>query len=85
MSTKRIDDVTEAEFLSLVEALFRCDYPTEAAYHSAIFDFEELSEHPDGADLIFYPKGMRNDTPEGVVEKVKLWRAENRKPGFKSE
>lgn len=85
MTVDQIDTVTQAEFLKLVEAIFSCDFPTEAAYHSAIFEFEEMSEHPDGADLIFYPKGMKNDTPEGVVEKIKLWRAQNRKPGFKPE
>ncbi|TPW37275.1 bacteriocin immunity protein, partial [Mixta tenebrionis] len=48
-----------------------------------VFEFERLTEHPDGSDLIFYPRDDREDSPEGVVKEVKEWRANNGKPGFK--
>ncbi|MGN1523345.1 bacteriocin immunity protein [Yersinia enterocolitica] len=45
--------------------------------------FENLIEHPDGSDLIYYHNDEREDSPEGVLAEVKKWRAENGKPGFK--
>ncbi|WP_016598339.1 bacteriocin immunity protein, partial [Yersinia pestis] len=34
-------------------------------------------------DLIYYPEDGADDSPEGILELVKKWRAENGKPGFK--
>ncbi|HGG8999845.1 TPA: bacteriocin immunity protein, partial [Enterobacter hormaechei subsp. xiangfangensis] len=48
-----------------------------------ILEFKRLTEHPDGSDLIYYPREDREDSPEGVVQEVKEWRRENGKPGFK--
>ncbi|WP_218189439.1 MULTISPECIES: bacteriocin immunity protein [unclassified Pseudomonas] len=31
------------------------------------------------------PKQGREDSPEGILNEIKIWRAENGKPGFKSE
>ena len=45
--------------------------------------FKKLTEHPDGSDLIYYPKPGQDDSPEGIVKEVKDWRAKNGKPGFK--
>ncbi|HBV2421528.1 TPA: bacteriocin immunity protein [Klebsiella pneumoniae] len=44
--------------------------------------FKKLTEHPDGSDLICYPKPGQDDSPEGIVKEVKYWRAKNGKPGF---
>ncbi|MDA6953361.1 bacteriocin immunity protein, partial [Escherichia coli] len=46
-------------------------------------EFERLTEHPDGSDLIYYPRDDREDSPEGIVKEIKEWRAANGKPGFK--
>jgi hypothetical protein len=44
-----------------------------------------MSEHPSGSDLIYYPKPLSDNSPEGIVKEVKEWRATNGKPGFKPE
>ncbi|QHM77459.1 Colicin-E2 immunity protein [Mixta theicola] len=82
MSKKNISDYTEAEFLELVRKIFRAE-GTEADDDKLISEFRRLTEHPDGSDLICYPRDNREDSPEGVVKEVKEWRARNGKPGFK--
>lgn len=38
-----------------------------------------------GTDFIFYPLPNADSAPQGIVNTVKQWRAENGKPGFKTE
>ena len=85
MKKKNISDYTEKEFLGLVRKLFDVENTSEKEDVRNILEFKRLSEHPDGSDLIYYPKENREDTPEGVVKEVKEWRAKNGKPGFKPE
>ncbi|EEQ17924.1 Colicin immunity protein/pyocin immunity protein [Yersinia intermedia ATCC 29909] len=42
-----------------------------------------LTEHPHGNGLLFYPDSDVDNSPEGILEFIKKWRAENGKPGFK--
>jgi hypothetical protein len=84
MITKKLEELTEQEFLNFVKKICNSDFPTEHQQTQAVLEFEEMSEHPDGSDLIYYPKNMKSDTPEGIVEKVKAWRAQNGKSGFKA-
>lgn len=83
MKKQSIHEITEQEFLYFVKKICNSDYPTEYQQTKAVQLFRDLSEHPYGSDLIYFPKGMKDDTPEGIVAKVKQWRAENGKPGFK--
>lgn len=83
MSTKNITDYTETEFLGLVRKLFNMEKTTEEQDISNLIEFKRICEHPDGSDLIYYPRDDREDTPEGVVKEIKEWRAKNGKPGFK--
>jgi hypothetical protein len=46
--------------------------------------FKKLTEHPDGSDLIYYPKPGQDDSPAGIVKTVKEWRKANGKSGFKA-
>lgn len=78
-----ISDYTEAEFLIFVKKLFNVENTTEEENVENIFEFERLSEHPSGSDLIYYPNKNRPDTPEGIVQEVKEWIAQQGKPGFK--
>lgn len=48
-----------------------------------VLEFERLSEHPKGSDVIFYPDQGKDYSPEGIVREVKEWRRENGKSGFK--
>ncbi|EMI5801213.1 bacteriocin immunity protein [Klebsiella aerogenes] len=83
MRDKDITDYTEAEFLVLVKKICDADYETESKHTDAVLLFKKLTEHPDGSDLIYYPKLGQDDSPEGIVKAVKDWRAKNGKPGFK--
>lgn len=80
-----IEDITELEFLEFVKKICSADYRTQHQHSKAILEFERLGEHPDGSDLIYYPQKSADDSPEGIVKTVKEWRAQNGKPGFKSE
>lgn len=83
MINKVISDFTEAEFLAFLKKIFNPNTTTEDEDVQNVLEFERLTEHPDGSDVIFYPPKDREDSPEGVVKEVKEWRAKNGKPGFK--
>ncbi|WP_413794390.1 MULTISPECIES: bacteriocin immunity protein [unclassified Pseudomonas] len=77
-----IAEITEAEFLAFVVKICNVDYPSDEAHTTAALEFERITEHPSGIDLIYYPEDGK-DSPEEIVSKVKTWRAANGKPGFK--
>lgn len=84
MTNKEISDYTENEFIEFVKGIYNDTYPTEEAHINAVMEFERLSEHPSGSDLLYYPeKGYEG--PEAAVNVIKAWRAKNGKPGFKQE
>ncbi|HEY0290594.1 MAG TPA: bacteriocin immunity protein [Pseudomonas sp.] len=80
-----IEDVTELEFLELVKKICVAGYRTQHQHGKAILEFERLGEHPEGSDLIYYPKKSADNSPEGIVKTIKEWRAANGKPGFKPD
>ncbi len=84
MTNKLITDYTEKEFLDFVAVICDPRNRTEEEGDKLVLEFERLTEHPDGADLIYYPRDDREDSPEGIVKEVKEWRAANGKPGFKT-
>lgn len=79
---KAISDMSESDFLKFVAKVYSDDYDTEEEHIDAVFEFNALSEHPAGSDLIFYPEPGRSG-PAAVVAEVKAWRAANGKSGFK--
>lgn len=83
MKNKLISDYTEQEFLGFVADIFDTGARSEEEDVLLVNEFRRLTEHPGGSDLIYYPKGDREDSPAGVVQEVKQWRAANGKPGFK--
>ena len=85
MSKLNISDYTETAFLELLNKICRSEFTTEKQLIRAVLLFDELTEHPDGADLIYYAESDEDSTPEAIIEKVKAWRAANGKPGFKIE
>ena len=84
MSIKKIEEYTESEFLLLVKKICDSEYATEKDQVDAVLEFEVLTEHPDGSDLIYYPPSNAESTPEVITKKVKEWRAANGKPGFRA-
>ncbi|WP_145931284.1 bacteriocin immunity protein [Yersinia bercovieri] len=86
MENKKFSDYTEQEFLDFIKDICYVNktiYPTEKSHEIAVEEFERLTEHPDGSDLIYYPSDEREDSPEGILNVIKKWRAENGRPGFK--
>lgn len=84
MTNKIFSDYTEEEFLDLVRAIFNGAKNSENQHIKDIQEFDRVSEHPSGRDLIYYPENDNDPTPESVVNEVKEWRAKNSMPGFKS-
>lgn len=85
MKGKKIEDITETDFLNFVRQICKAEYSTERQHGEAVYQFNQISEHPSGSDLIYYPKPLSDNSPEGIVKEVKEWRAANGKPGFKSD
>jgi hypothetical protein len=85
MKGKKIEDITEADFLAFVRRICMADYKTERQHGEAVYQFNQMSGHPDGSDLIYHPKSSAGNSPEAVVKEIKDWRVANGKPGFKPE
>ncbi|MNG82228.1 Colicin-E7 immunity protein [compost metagenome] len=84
----KLEDYTEAEFIDLLSDLFRRrpgknGGTTEKYRIKVVKHFEVITEHPDGSDVLCFPPEGADDSPEGVTQRVKEWRAANGKPGFK--
>ena len=77
-----ISDYTEAEFLEFVKKICRAEGATEEDDNKLVREFERLTEHPDGSDLIYYPEGNNDGSATAIIKEVKEWRAKNGKPGF---
>ncbi|MBN2976287.1 bacteriocin immunity protein [Pseudomonas salmasensis] len=80
-----ISEYTESEFLKFVISLCDANARSEEEDDEMLLAFKRLTEHPDGSDLVYYPRNGREDSPEGIVKEVKEWRANNGKPGFRIE
>lgn len=50
---------------------------SERELDALVEEFEELSEHPKGSDLLFYPTLEIGDSQEAIVSEVERWRKEN--------
>ncbi|ANA69299.1 MULTISPECIES: bacteriocin immunity protein [Pseudomonas] len=84
MESKKISDYTEAEFFSLISELFNRSFSSEKERDVVVYAIVNAAQHPDGTDIIFYPKEDEEDSPEGVLKRIKEWRAANGLPGFKA-
>ena len=84
MSLKKLEDYTEADFLLFLKKICNAEFLTEKEQVDAVLEFEAVTEHPDGSDLIYYAPSDQEATPETILGKIKEWRAANGKTGFKS-
>jgi len=82
--SKQFSEFTEAEFIELIISITDpADDVSEKELDSRISKFKEISEHPSGTDLIYWPEADGLDTPEEILRIVKEWRASNQMPGLK--
>lgn len=77
-------EYTESEFVALLQRIIDHD-GTEPEVDEMVFHFEEVSEHPNGSDLIFYPEDGADDSASGITKTVKEWRAARGMSGFKDD
>lgn len=78
-----ISEYTEKEFLEILNKLFNGQCSTEQEYHDLLEHVEQISQHPKGNEILFYPAPGVEDSPEGVLRTIKEWRKANGLPGFK--
>jgi len=80
-----IADYTEEDFLQFVEDIFKENVSeTDDVLDELLEHFEDITQHPDGTDLIYYPETPENGTPESIVRIVREWRLSQGLPSFKS-
>ncbi|MFL1467377.1 bacteriocin immunity protein [Marinobacter sp. DUT-3] len=76
-------EYSENEFLEILKEFWDGDM-TEAEEYEFVQRFNEIIEHPEKSDLIFYPPGNRDDSPEGVIDELKKWYREQGKACFRA-
>lgn len=70
-----ISDYTEEDFLQLAEEIFKENVSdTDDVLDELLEQFEDITQHPEGTDLIYYPETPEDGTPENIVRIVKEWR-----------
>ncbi|AWC96099.1 MULTISPECIES: bacteriocin immunity protein [Enterobacterales] len=79
---KSISDYTETEFKKFIEAIINCD-GDEKTQDNNLEHFINVTEHPDGSDLIYYPENNNDGSADAIIKEIKTWRSKNGKPGFK--
>jgi len=77
-------DYAESEFVDLLQRIIDHD-GTEPEVDKLVFHFEEVSEHPAGSDLIYYPEDGADDSAAGITQIVKEWRAAQGMSGFEDD
>lgn len=81
----KIEDYTELEYNNLISRLFEGNYSSEREHDAIVDNIVDTSEHPNGTNILYYPEEGVEDSPTGVLEAIKAWRAANGKTGFKPE
>ena len=82
---QKLEEYTEAEYLGLIERLFQGGFSSEEERDSFVENIARTSEHPNGNGVLYYPEQGVEDSPAGVLNAIKAWRAANNKPGFKAD
>ncbi len=81
---KSINELSMADFINLIAEIISAE-GGEKHQDEILEQFINLSEHPSGSDLIYYPEPGEPATPEAIAEKVLQWRLLNGKQGFKDD
>lgn len=81
---KTITDYTEQEFINILANLIAaCGTASDDALADLLEQFEDLTGHPAGSDLIYYPEPGADTSAEGIAETVRKWREANGLKSFK--
>ena len=85
LASLQFGDFTEQKFTAFLTKSREADYRTEDQHDEAIYQIARITEHPDGWDLIFYPKPGADSSTPGIIAAIRQWRAKNGKPDFRHE
>ncbi|WP_333989330.1 bacteriocin immunity protein [Pseudomonas sp. S3(2024)] len=78
-----LSEYTESEFLALIKEI--CSAAGTEDYQDELLEnFIEVTGNAAASDWIYYPGNGEDDSPEGILQTVKDWRAAQGLPGFKS-
>ncbi|WP_082432279.1 bacteriocin immunity protein [Pseudomonas sp. NBRC 111124] len=75
-------DYTCAEFRTVVEELLQAS-GTSAWQDRLLEHLIEMTEHPDGSDLLYYPANELEGCAMGVIARIIAWRKSKGLPLFK--
>lgn len=79
-----IHEYSESEFLSFVKKIFNVENTSESEDIKRMLHFNKIVQHPDGANLILDPTiKLDDESPEGIINELKRWYAEQGLPLFK--
>lgn len=79
---ENLTEYTESEFLEVIDKIYQAEGSDE--FQDGLLEhFIEVTEHPRGSDIIYYPDKGQEDSPVGILQEVKNWRFKNGKPGFR--
>ncbi len=77
-----LSEYTESEFLELIKEI--CSAAGTEDYQDELLEnFIEVTGNPAASDWIYYPESGEDDSPEGILETVKVWRVSKGLAGFK--
>lgn len=79
-----ISEYTEEDFLVFLKDICEFNVDEEKILGLWLDHFGKISQHPYRSDLIYYPEKGGDQTPEGIIEVFKEWRAVNGLEGFKA-
>ncbi|HHO0151190.1 TPA: bacteriocin immunity protein, partial [Enterobacter asburiae] len=68
MVNKKFEEYTESEFIDFVDKIRNVDFDSEAEHSKAVYEFGQLTEHPDKWDLIYRPKPGADNSTQGIIE-----------------
>jgi hypothetical protein len=77
-------ELSRNDFIKLIAEIISAE-GGESHQDELLEKFIDLSEHPSGSDLIYYPESGEQATPEAIADEVQKWRKANGKPGFREE
>ncbi|MGA8134892.1 MAG: bacteriocin immunity protein [Pseudomonas gingeri] len=78
-----LSEYSEHEFLELIKEI--CGAVGTEEYQDELLEhFIEATGNSAASDWIYYPEDGEDDSPKGILESVKAWRAAQGLPGFKT-
>ena len=84
----RIQDYTHADFTALVAAITNVE-GSRQAHNRLVQHFDDIVQHPLGADLLFYPDADDElagaDAMEAILYRVKKWHSDHGRLTFKDD